>query len=77
MCRKALERTDARVLRLMFAMAPWQLLMNFTEGETEAEARHMDEVFRSFFTHAQALLAKFHLVSESSRDGVTVAVRRA
>ena len=38
MCRKALERTDARVLRLMFAMAPWERPMTYTDGETEAEA---------------------------------------
>ena len=76
-CRKALERTDARVLRLMFAMAPWDQTMNYTEGEREAKARHMDEVFRRFFAHAQALLAKFDPVSKSSRLAVTFTVRRA
>ena len=59
MCRKALERTDARVLRLMFAMAPWERPMTYTDGETEAEAQRKDEVLKSFFARAQALLAKF------------------
>lgn len=59
MCRKALERVDARVLRLMFCMAPWERPMTYTEGETEAEAQRKDEVLKSFFARAQALLTKF------------------
>ncbi|CAL5227811.1 g10837 [Coccomyxa viridis] len=61
--RKALERTHARVLRLMFAMAPWERPMTYTDGETEAEAQRKDEVLKSFFARAQALLAKFKPVS--------------
>ena len=63
MCRKALERTDARVLRLMFCMAPWERPMTYTEGETESEAQRKDEVLKSFFARAQALLTKFDPVS--------------
>ena len=63
MCRKALERTDARVLRLMFAMKPWQKPMTYIEGESLAEAQRKDEIFKSFFARAQALLTKFDPVS--------------
>ena len=62
-CRKALERIDARVLRLMFARAPWELPMSYTAGETETEARSIDNVFKRFFARAQAILAKFPLAT--------------
>ncbi len=75
MCRKALERTDACVLRLMFAMVPWERPMSYTEGQTEAEARRRDEVLMNFFARARALIAKFPHVSRC--PVVTSPVRRA
>ena len=63
-CRKALERMDPRVLRLMFAMAPWEKPMTYADsGETMGEAQRKDEVLKSFFARADALLKKFNPVS--------------
>ena len=75
MCRKALERTDARVLRLMFAMKPWQKPMTYIEGESLAEAQRKDEIFKSFFARTQALLAK--PIPFSGQPAETWLVRRA
>ena len=63
-CRKALERMEPRVLRLMFAMAPWEKPMTYADsGETMGEAQRKDEVLKSFFARAHALLKKFDPVS--------------
>ena len=48
------------MLRLMFAMAPWEKSMAYSDdGETEAEAQRKDEVLKSFFARTAALLKKF------------------
>lgn len=48
------------MLRLMFAMAPWEKSMAYSDdGETEAEAQRKDEILKSFFARTAALLKKF------------------
>ena len=52
------------MLRLMFAMAPWEKPMTYADsGETSGEAQRKDEVLKSFFARADALLKKFDPVS--------------
>ena len=56
--RKALEAFSPRVLRLMFALAPWERSMTYGDAAV-SEAARKDEVLQSFFARAQALLKKF------------------
>ena len=48
----------------MFCMAPWEKPMTYTDsGETVEEAQRKDQVLKSFFARAEALLKKFDPVS--------------
>ena len=52
------------MLRLIFAMVPWEKPMTYADsGETVGEAQRKDEVLKSFFARADALLKKFNPVS--------------
>ena len=56
--RKALESFSPRVLRIMFALAPWEKSMTYSDTAV-AEAQRKEEVLRSFFARTSALLRKF------------------
>lgn len=56
--RKALESFSPRVLRIMFALAPWERSMTYSDTAV-AEAQRKEEVLRSFFARIDAILKKF------------------
>ncbi|KAK9906729.1 hypothetical protein WJX75_006969 [Coccomyxa subellipsoidea] len=57
--RRALQNFSPRVLRIMFALAPWDKPMTFKEEKSALEARQKEKIFENFFLEVQAVLHKF------------------
>lgn len=66
--RKALESISPRILRIMFALAPWDKSMTYSDTAV-AEAQRKEEVLRSFFARTDALLRKFSHAAAPAEPG--------
>lgn len=57
-CREALKKFSPRVLRIMFALTPWDKPMTYSDA-VATTARQREGTLVSFFSEVEAVLHKF------------------